>query len=68
MRYFFFSYKWVGTTQEGNGNLWFEHETFPSNTKVKEMARKRCPETASVVVTTWNEFETEQDYRAFTGE
>jgi hypothetical protein len=67
MRYFFFTYIWTGTTKSGNGNLWLERETFPSNDMLKEAASKFCPEKATIVITTWNEFKTEQDYRAFIG-
>jgi len=67
MRYFFFSYIWTGTTQAGNGNLWLEYETFPPNAELKKIAAERCPEKANVVITSWSEFETEQDYRSFTG-
>jgi hypothetical protein len=67
MRYFLFSYIWEGATKSGNGNLWLERETFPSNVMLKEAASKFCPESANIVITTWNEFETEKDYREFTG-
>ena len=67
MRYFLFAYTWEGATKSGNGNLWLERETFPSNDMLKEAASKLCPEKAAIIITTWNEFETEQDYRAFTG-
>ena len=70
MRYFLFSYTWEGAKKSGTGNLWMECETFPSNDMLKETAMKFCPEQperAAIVITTWNEFETEQDYRAFTG-
>jgi hypothetical protein len=67
MRYFLFVYTWTGTTKAGNGNLWMECETFPSNCELKKIAAERCPEMATIVIMSWNEFETEQDYRAFIG-
>lgn len=67
MRYFLFAYIWTGTTKAGNGNLWMESETFPSNSALKKMAAERCPEIATIIIVSWNEFETEQDYLAFIG-
>lgn len=64
MRYFFFVYIWTGTGQQGDGNMWFESETFPSNEILKAKAGVICAEKANIVITNWKEM-TKEDYEAF---
>ncbi|PKM46848.1 MAG: hypothetical protein CVV05_00080 [Gammaproteobacteria bacterium HGW-Gammaproteobacteria-1] len=67
VRYFLFQYRWIGVGRDGQGNLWVEHDGFPSNESLKAKARERLAEPGDIVITGWNEFGNEADYRAFIG-
>lgn len=65
MRYFFVYYTWSGENKNGDGNLRFEFDGFPSNEGLKEVAKRNCPCTADVIISGWQEFASKEDYLAF---
>ena len=71
MRYFFFSYQWSQVDRFGFGNLFFSSERFPSNSFVKESARDYMKtvdaEYGEIVITNWQEFKSEDDYKSYVG-
>ena len=68
MRYFFFTYTQITETKDFTGNLYFEMEKFPSHKLLTDSAKDKTGNRNPVVFTSWNEFESEEDYKSFMGD
>lgn len=68
MRYFLVAY--TGKTDDGwsAGNLWFEFEGHPSNEFLDKRAKEFNVKLKKVVFTNIHEFESKEDYEAFSSE
>ncbi len=67
-RWFLFNYKYFSKTKEGNGNLVFESELFPSNIELKQLAAKHSDSNINqVVILGWCEFKNKEDFDRFRG-
>lgn len=67
MRYFFFNYIVSNDTHHAYGNIWFESETFPSNSILKAKAIEKFSGMSAVVMG-WQEFKSRNDYVSFCGD
>ena len=66
MRYFLFHFTFITSKNEtGDGNVFLAVDGFPPETEVRKLSTVDNPK--SFVVTSWNEFKSEQDYKDFLG-
>ncbi|MCK4818464.1 hypothetical protein KA005_22025 [bacterium] len=66
MRYFFFTYRADDSCsrQYAYGNIFIALETFPRNVDMRAIAEKRNPG-LTAIITSWQEFKTEEDFNNF---
>mgnify|MGYP001814787034 CR=1 FL=1 len=72
MRYMLFHYTWTHreSMTSGDGNLYGEIDSFPSNEALKKTAASMgsVPKGATIVIASWSEFSSEKDYQDFMGQ
>ena len=66
MRYFFFSYVANHKSGQATGNLFFSRNDFPSREWIANEIKKDIS-LSNIAITGWQEFNSKEDYDAFSG-